>query len=100
VIIGLEDCDNSNLGCSSNCSKQEGYSCYPFNNTCSPICGDGLVVLPEECDNSQIGCVNCRAKLGYQCVNNNCSAICGDGIFSIIIIVDFVTYSITVFSHL
>jgi len=49
-----EECDDMNLmsfdGCSKNCKKEVGFNCEKEGFSCSPICGDGLVVSGEICD--------------------------------------------------
>ncbi len=49
-----EDCDDGNNldndGCSSICGIETGWKCEGEPSSCSPECGDGLVVGDEDCD--------------------------------------------------
>lgn len=91
--------------------KDTGYSCDntsgtgPFNagnaetQSCTEICGDGLIIGTETCDpgNGTItGCTSCSQDNGYQCDNTSgtgpftnvnpetqsCDTVCGDGIIA------------------
>lgn len=59
-----ETCDDGNTdpgdGCSDVCAVEAGYACPP-SATCTPICGDGLVVGSEECDPGVAGGPPCTA---------------------------------------
>jgi len=52
-----EECDDGNLvdgdGCSSGCEVEEGWTCvggWCETGTCSPVCGDGIVIRTADCD--------------------------------------------------
>ena len=62
----------------------------PDQSTCSPICGDGIVVFSEACDDGLLdgkGCLNnCTGEInGYYCSGGTpttpsvCTSHCGDG---------------------
>lgn len=95
-----EACDDGNTinndGCSSTCALVEtpGWTCsggsFTTITTCSPICGDGLILGSETCDDNDgtpansDGCdTSCQVESGWTCTgtsNSVCSEICGDGI--------------------
>jgi len=98
---GGEVCDDGNivdnLGCSSDCTGViTGWTCTNINQvrstpvTCSPICGDGILVGIETCDDGNSpdnkGCNStCTGAIpGYSCIPppnapTTCVPICGDG---------------------
>jgi fibro-slime domain-containing protein len=72
-VEGFEACDDGNTlandGCSPTCHFEP--NCSSATGTCTPKCGDGLVVN-EECDdgntNNGDGCSStCKVEPGYQC---------------------------------
>ena len=82
-------------GLDSDCVVEVGFSCSAIGETsefsCSPICGDGLVIEPEQCDDLNLldgdGCCDsCETELGFDCEEPEigepsvCSSLCGDGI--------------------
>ena len=97
-----EQCDDNNTipgdGCSLNCTIEFGYMCtieynmtaMPSISLCVPICGDGIVILPEECDDNNTviddGCRDdCMIEEGFSCENATtgssfsvCVPVCGD----------------------
>ena len=54
ILNGFETCDDGNAnsgdGCSNTCQLEIGFTC----NTCSPVCGDGIIVADEECDDENL----------------------------------------------
>ena len=63
-------------GCSSTCQHENGWSCTDnaaLLTTCTPICGDGLVLPVEQCDDDNLvagdGCSStCSVEKGWYCV--------------------------------
>ena len=60
VKEGIEVCDNgNNIGCSSNCKQDIGFTCEEDINKLSvctstnvePVCGNGIIEGSEKCDN-------------------------------------------------
>jgi len=56
-----------------------------FLSSCSPVCGDGVVLSSEQCDDgnsvSGDGCSsNCFIEYGWRCSGGMCSPVCGDGL--------------------
>lgn len=54
-----DNCDDGgtadNDGCSSTCSIEAGYACTgTHNESCSPVCGDGIKLSPEVCDDGNL----------------------------------------------
>ena len=66
---------------------ESGYTCSGTPSTCTPNCGDGLLISPEICDDSSndgIGCLaSCTgAAAGYTCTSASpsvCTSNCGNG---------------------
>jgi fibro-slime domain-containing protein len=90
---GIEECDDGNVddgdGCSSQCTKEEGFNCPAGSGACATICGDGLLVLGEACDDANVvsadGCSDtCQLESGWVCLGSGMgtcvSAGCGDGV--------------------
>ena len=92
-------CDDGNKvngdGCSSDCHIEQGWTCSGGTSTssdsCTPICGDGLIRGTEQCDDDNTangdGCSSsCKIENGWRCRVNptngwtTCSPICGDGL--------------------
>lgn len=90
-----EQCDDGNLapgdGCSS-CATENGWECLGFGSfsSCSPICGDGMLVDGETCDDGNLingdgcdancqptGCGNGFVTAGEKCDDGNSRT--GDG---------------------
>jgi len=78
---GTLSCDDGNVanldGCSSTCIVEAGWSCpnpLPASgpSTCSPVCGDHLVVDGEACDDG-------NSRNDYDSVFGCQLATCGDG---------------------
>ncbi len=80
-------------GCSGDlCEVELGYTCTGATfsltspgDTCSEICGDGLVVGREQCDDGNLqsgdGCNNqCQLETGWVWDNGTVLEKCGDGI--------------------
>jgi hypothetical protein len=78
-VTGIEDCDdginNATVRCLANCAgAKSGYLCIGGNATspssCSPVCGDGMVMPEEICDDGGPTYCNgaCTGPLpGYFC---------------------------------
>lgn len=75
VVDADEECDDGRSadgdGCSSACAVETGWTCAGEPSTCTPICGDGLVV-EEECDDGAAdpddGCSSdCALEDGWAC---------------------------------
>ncbi|CAI2375823.1 unnamed protein product [Moneuplotes crassus] len=77
-------CDDNNTddddGCSSTCAIENGYSCTGGSSTqkdvCTPICGDGKVIVNEKCDDgnsdSGDGCSDsCEIEENWVCNGGN-----------------------------
>ena len=96
-MISPERCDDGNFdsldGCDFNCTIEDGYNCIGNNpSVCSPICGDGKVILPESCDDGikldSLGCnITCDGTiLGFECTAGSstsaslCQPNCGDSL--------------------
>ncbi|CAD8106425.1 unnamed protein product [Paramecium sonneborni] len=109
--IEFDGCYNCQFSCSQNCqSCQQGVcldSCqlgyYLFNNICSSICGDLIIVGEEQCEDNNNenndGCYQCKftcplncndclngecliCNTGFLLFDNTCTNICGDGVLS------------------
>ena len=103
IVIWPEECDDNNTvigdGCGDDCMIEEGFSCGSTENTatgfnfsvCSPICGDGRVVISEGCDDNNTingdGCgSDCMIEEGFACDTmagpvfnfSVCAPVCGD----------------------
>jgi fibro-slime domain-containing protein len=75
VVEGTEQCDDGNNdmgdGCSPLCTREPVCT----NGTCTPVCGDGLILpgdTTEECDDGNLrsgdGCSStCKLEPGFQC---------------------------------
>jgi cysteine-rich repeat protein len=94
LIIGDEECDDSNAddgdGCDSSCVIEEGFECAGEPSVCSGICGDWLLVSGEECDDGNLLEGDCCSPVctvdadgtpcsdgnyctdGDQCLDGNC----------------------------
>ncbi len=59
-------------GCSSLCLVESGWSCAGSPSTCTPVCGDGVVVDGELCDDG-------NSRNDDDCVFGCQPASCGDG---------------------
>ena len=94
VLGGIEECDDDNLdeddGCSSICEVEPGWLCEFEPSECSPICGDGAIIVGlEECDDDNTdngdGCSDaCVIEPGWGCdlEPSECETECGDGIIA------------------
>lgn len=80
-----ETCDDGNDtgadGCSATCQTETGYNCPTPNESCTAICGDGLVLGAEQCDDGESdagdGCsASCTVETGYQCDNDPLPSQC------------------------
>ena len=87
VVDPGEECDNENdPGCSEFCEIECGWDCP--DNSCSPICGDGLTVGSEvgQCDHwgqTDMGCTEtCEVQDGWYCTDNECITDCSDSIIA------------------
>ena len=83
-------------GCSSTCQVETGWTCSnsAMPSTCTPICGDGIVVQGEICDDGDNSdtdkCLaNCLGAVpGYFCSGgsttspSSCIEVCGDAVLT------------------
>jgi cysteine-rich repeat protein len=87
-----EACDDSNAaagdGCGATCAVEGGYACMGAPSTCSPVCGDGMLVGAETCDQgggnvaNGDGCsATCQLESGWACsaaLPSVCAQTCGN----------------------
>ncbi|MBN2724920.1 MAG: DUF4215 domain-containing protein, partial [Deltaproteobacteria bacterium] len=93
-----ETCDDGNTtssdGCSNTCQEETGWTCTGTGpGSCTPDCGDGLLVSGEICDGALLNGHTCTTEFGYSnptglvcnstCTGfddpGSCSNTCGDG---------------------
>jgi len=69
LLDPTEACDDGNFdasdGCDDHCQVLEGWTCTAPPTTCTPICGDGLILGGENCEASDLGDATCET-LGYE----------------------------------
>lgn len=91
VMLGGEQCDDSNTangdGCSSSCKLEQGFVCAGTPTQCRTSCGDGIQAGSEQCDDGNTangdGCSSsCQLEQGYACTGKVCAPVCGDSLIT------------------
>jgi cysteine-rich repeat protein len=91
IKLLVEECDDGNTtggdGCDAICEIESGWVCTGSPSTCSALCGDGVLSVPdgEQCDDGNNfngdGCdAFCQQEPGWTCDQSGCVSICGDGL--------------------
>jgi len=95
ILSEPESCDDGNVakgdGCGASCEIEGGFRCEGgASGTCTPICGDGVVVGAEAkaggCDDGDLdsgdGCsAGCKVEATFACSGepSSCAETCGNG---------------------